>query len=95
MNTMAVLEKAWRTTWRSPAQWLFGAILALTSTSVVYPGWWLDQENHQQWTIIKLTDSATLRMPGPDLTVDLTSPRDIRINPDAASQWRELSDLAK
>ena len=94
MNIKTVLQKAWRMLWRYPALWLFGAILALVGANTIYTGPWKGQENNNQWTKIKVTNTTTIQLPGVDMTIDLTAPEGVRIiTEDGTSSWREFSDL--
>ncbi len=93
MNITTVLQKAWHMLWHHPALWLFGAILALVGANMFYPGPWTDQENNDQWTKIKLSDTTTIRVPGADMTLDLTGPGGIRIITGDGTSWREFREL--
>jgi hypothetical protein len=93
MNLNTVLQKAWQMLWYYRALWLCGAILALVGASTItpYPG--IQRQDYNQWTQIKLSETTTLRVPGADMTIDLTAPGGIRlITPDGAS-WSEFRQL--
>ena len=93
MNLNTVLQKAWQMLWHYRALWLFDAVLALVGANTIYSGPWPDQEDNNQWIKIKVTDNATIRVPGSDVTIDLTAPEGIRIiTPDGAT-WQEFRDL--
>src|SRR5512147_266206 len=95
MNLNIVLQKAWQMLWNYRALWLFGAVLALVGSSMIVPGPWFDRENNDQWTKIKITDTATIQMSGADMTIDLTAPEGVRIiTPDDAT-WHELHDMVE
>ena len=74
MNYQKVLKRSWDMVWRYRALWIFGAILALTTVNGLYfaldPGWEFNVERIP----IRLTETSTIYIPGPDLTIDLTDP---------------------
>ena len=93
MNLNTILKKSWKMLWHYRALWLFGAILALVIVNAIFIGPWQNQENNDQWIEIKVSDNTTIRVPGADMTIDLTAPEGVRIiTPDVAS-WREFRDL--
>lgn len=93
MNLTSVLKRAWQMLWNYRALWLFGAVLALVGPKMTYPGHWLDLENNNQWIRIKVNKTTTIRLPGGEMTIDLTAPEGMRvITPDFAT-WQEFNDL--
>ena len=74
MNYQSILKRSWNMVWRYRALWLFGAILALTTINGVYgvldPSW----EHHGKRIPIKLSEKATIYIPGEGLSIDLTDP---------------------
>jgi hypothetical protein len=93
MNLNTVLQKAWQMLWNYRALWLFGATLALVGANAIYLGPWNNQQYNDQWMQIKLSETTTLRVPGADMTLDLTAPGGVRlITPDGAS-WSEFRQL--
>jgi hypothetical protein len=93
MNLNTVLKKAWQILWSYRALWLFGAILALVGANTIYSPTWPDWENNGQWTMIKITDTTTIKVPGVDMTVDFTAPGGFRlVTPDSYS-WSEFNNL--
>ncbi len=93
MDPISVLQKAWQMVWHYQLLWLFGAILALVGANTIYLGGWPDQQNNDQWTKIKLTDTTTVRVPGADMTIDLAAPGGIRIIPAPGTSWGEFREL--
>jgi hypothetical protein len=93
MNTVKILKRAWQIVWTCRALWLFGAILALTTATAVYPGPWRYNKNADEWIKIKLTDSATIKLPGEGLTIDLSTPERVSIWLDSGKSPREVRDI--
>jgi hypothetical protein len=81
------MRKAWQTLWSCRALWLFGAVLALVGAKAIYAGPWPDLDNDDQWTKVKIGEYSTIRVPGGDMTVDLTGITR------GGTSWREISDL--
>jgi hypothetical protein len=100
MNLNTILKKSWQMLWNYKALWLFGAILALVGTNTISLSFWPewlnnDWENNNQWTKIKLSEATTLRIPGADMTIDLTAPGGVRIIPPDGITWREFTKLVE
>ena len=93
MSTVKILKRAWHIVWSCRALWLFGAILALTTATAFYLGPWRGQENSDEWTKIKLTESFTLKLPGEGLTIDFSTPEKISIWLDSGNSPREVHDI--
>jgi hypothetical protein len=93
MNLSTVLQKAWQMLWHYRALWLLGAVLALVGANTIYPGYWPDRDNDDQWTKIKMSDTVTIRVPGADVTIDLTAPEGVRIITKDGTSWREFRDM--
>ena len=100
MNLNIILKKAWHMLWNYKALWLFGAILALVGANTISLSFWPewlnnDWENNNQWTKIKLSEATTLRIPGADMTIDLTAPGGVRIITPEGITWREFTKLVE
>jgi hypothetical protein len=100
MNLNTILKKSWQMLWNYKALWLFGAILALVGANTISLSFWPewlnnDWENNNQWTKIKLSEATTLRIPGADMTIDLTAPGGVRIIPPEGITWREFINLVE
>ena len=93
MNLNIVLQKAWHILWSYHALWLFGAVLALVGVNTIYPIIGQNWENNNQWTRIKLSEGTTIRVPGADLTIDLTAPGGVRVITQEGLTWHEFNDL--
>jgi hypothetical protein len=93
MNLSIILRKSWQLLWSYRALWLFGAILALVGRTAIYTGPWLDRDNDNEWTKIILSEHITVRVPGVDMTIDLTNPERLRVVNPNATLWREFQDL--
>jgi hypothetical protein len=93
MNLNTILKKAWHMLWNYHALWLFGAVLALVGANAIYPPTWLDWQNNDQWTRIKLSEKTTLQVPGADITIDFTAPGGFRLINENGITWREFNDL--
>ena len=93
MNLNSVLKKAWGMLWQYRAVWLFGAILALFSLNILYPIEWLGEEEGKPWTRIQVTDGITIKVPGVDMTIDLTAPGGMRISTPYTVGWPSFSDM--
>jgi hypothetical protein len=73
MDYTKVLKRAWHTVWNYRALWIFGIILALTTTS--WSAWeWLQRSddsdgNHEASSLVYLLPSgSTIELPGPMIT---------------------------
>ncbi len=94
MNVGTILEKAWKMLWHYRALWLFGAVVALVGANLIhYPGPLPDPEDDAQWIKIKLSQATTVRVPGRDMTIDLTGPGGVRIITSEGASWQEFRDL--
>lgn len=95
MNLNNILQKTWQILWHYRALWLFGAVLALVGANVVFPGFWLDRQDYDQWINIKVSEGTTIRVPGGDMTIDFTAPGGIRIITQDAASWCEFRELVE
>ena len=93
MSISAILKKSWGMLWQYRALWLFGAALALVSTNLLYPIEWLGKEEGKPWTRIQVTDTITIKVPGFDVTIDLTAPEGVRIIAPDTVGWRSFSEM--
>jgi hypothetical protein len=93
MNLNIILKKAWHILWNYRALWLFGAVLALVGPHMIFFNPWSDRENNDQWTRIKFSDNTTIRVPGADMTIDLTAPGGFRVINENGITWHEFNDL--
>jgi hypothetical protein len=93
MNLNTILKKAWQILWGYRALWLFGAILALVGPHMIFLNPWPDSENNDQWTSIKFSDTTTIRLPGAEMTIDLTTPGGFRVINENGITWQEFNDL--
>jgi hypothetical protein len=93
MNLNTILKKAWQILWNYRALWLFGAILALVGPHMIFLNPWPDRENNDQWTRIKFSDTTTIRVPGAEMTIDLTAPGGFRVINENGITWHEFNDL--
>jgi len=93
MNLNTILTKAWQILWNYQALWLFGAILALVGPHMIFLNPWPDSENNDQWTRIKFSDTTTIRVPGAEMTIDLTAPGGFRLINENGITWHEFNDL--
>lgn len=90
MNLKSILQKAWKMLWNYRALWLFGAVLALVGVGAIYTVPWSGEQENDQWTQIQLTKDFSIRVPGSDMTIDLTDPERIRIVAPEGTSWDEL-----
>jgi len=90
MNLKSILQKAWKMLWNYRALWLFGAVLALVGVGAIYTVPWSGEQENDQWTQIQLTEDFSIRVPGSDMTIDLTDPERIRIIAPEGTSWDEL-----
>jgi hypothetical protein len=81
--------------WQYRALWLFGAAFALVSLNIIYPIGWLGEEEGKPWTRIQVTDSMTIKVPGVDMTIDLTAPEGVRISTPYTVGWPSFSEMAE
>ena len=93
MRINTILKKSWGMLRQYRALWLFGAVFALVSVNIVYPIEWLSDEEDKPWTTIRITDTMNIKVPGFDMTIDLTAPGGVRIiTPDTVG-WRSFSEM--
>jgi hypothetical protein len=92
MNT--ILKKSWGMLWQYRALWLFGAVFALVSVNIFYPIAWLGEEENRPWTRIQITETMNVKIPGFDVTIDLTAPEGVRIITPYTVGWPSFSELA-
>lgn len=74
MNPLKTLKKAWEMVRRYRALWLFGALLALTTSSLV----WLGFRNNNSEPIpvenqLIISESVVIQFPGEGVTIDFSS----------------------
>jgi hypothetical protein len=90
MNLNKIFQRSWHMLWHYRALWLFGAFLALAGASLIRPVPWRSQQENDQWILIKFSQYFTLRLPGADMTIDLTTPGGIRITTPDSLTWHEI-----
>jgi len=95
MNLNNILQKTWQMLWHYRALWLFGAVLALVGANVIFPGFWSNRQEYNQWLDIKLSNNTTIRLPGADMTIDFTAPGGVRIFTQDGNSLREFRDLVE
>jgi hypothetical protein len=95
MSYSHVFKQSWRAVWSLRTLWIFGFLLALTSSG---GAWWLfslDSDNISQ-------EGITIQLPGGNtwytavgagLKIDLTTPGDPRILIQSDNRWVELNEL--
>jgi hypothetical protein len=96
MDYGRILKRALEISWRYRALWLFGAILALTTTNGFYLGYGLHQD--RTWDEantgipIKLNEHTTMYLPGDGLAIDLTDPGGVYVQFDG-QDWEGFEEL--
>jgi hypothetical protein len=91
MSINHILRNAWKMLWNYRALWLFGAALAMVGVGAIYTVPWSgDENNNDHWTQIKLTEEFSIRVPGGNMTIDLTDPKRIRIVAPEGTSWNEV-----
>jgi len=93
MNTQTVLRKAWHMLWQYRMLWLFGAIFALVSVNTPYFLLGSNPDEMDEWTRLKITESTTIQIPGPDVTIDFTTPEGVRVIIGDRATWTEFNAL--
>jgi hypothetical protein len=93
MNLNSILKRSWHMLWNYRSLWLLGIFLPAVSSSLYIPFSWLDHEDNQQWTQVKINDNFIIQIPGGDATIDLTRPEDIRIVMQNGPSWDEFRSL--
>lgn len=95
MRIISVLKKAWQMLLNYKALWLFGAALSLVSVNIIYPIAWLGDDDAKPWTTIKITETMNIKIPGVDMTIDLTAPEGVRIITPYTVGWPSFSEMAE
>ncbi len=92
MNYQKVLKQSWDMLWRYRALWLFGAILALTTTNGFFFAYDRDWNTSGERFAIKLSETSTIYLPGEGPDIDLTRPNNhlFQIDDD---DWEDLRRL--
>ncbi len=96
MDYGRIIKRALEMGWRYRALWLFGVILALTTTNGFY--WATGLNLDEDWNRagaripIKVDEDTTFYLPGEGLAIDLTDPGGISIQFDE-EEWAELEEL--
>ncbi len=93
MSINTILKKSWEMLWNYRALWLFGAVFALVSMNIFYPIEWLGDEENKPWTTIQITDTMNIKVPGFDVTIDLSAPEGVRIITPYTVGGRSVSEL--
>jgi len=94
MDYTKILKQSWETVWKFRALWLFGAILAFTTTSGL---WWVgfaDQDEIPLGTSIKVTQENTIYLPGEGLHIDLTTPGGVTFYVEDMGDLRDIRDIS-
>ena len=93
MNYEKVIKQSWKLVWQYRALWIFGVMLALTTTSGV---WWLaalDQDEIQRGISIKINQDTTIFLPGEGLHVDFTGPDGATFYIENLGSLQEIRDI--
>ena len=93
MSINTILKKSWGMLWKYRALWLLGAVFALVSVNIIYPVAWLGDEEGKPWTTIQVTDDMNIKLPGVDMTIDLTAPAGVHIITPYTVGGRSLSEV--
>jgi hypothetical protein len=94
MDTGKILSRSWDLVWKYRALWVFGIILAFTTSSgFVWLGT-LDRDNVPWETVIKVSPTTTIYLPGEGLVLDFTDTEGVTIYLEDADDlqafWTEL-----
>lgn len=98
MNIKTILQRSWQLVWHYRALWIFGMVLALTTTNTIYFGTRQDVQNQPINNKIKFTDTFIISWPGDGLILDLTTPADPKLiftDGSTARDFRFLTDWIK
>jgi hypothetical protein len=90
MSYTDVLKRSWQMVWRYRALWIAGMFLALTTVNGLYFGGYFDWLDDPRGITIQLTDTATIRLPGEGIRVDLRDPQ----GPTVWVDGEEVGDLS-
>jgi hypothetical protein len=90
-----LFRRAWQTVWRYRALWLFGALLALTTSGGLFFFGNRSQSDEVHGIAVRLDEDTIVYLPGEGLTIDLRAAGGPVIIVDDADLrgWRELRDL--
>ena len=93
MNYEKIIKQSWKLVWQYRALWIFGLMLALTTTSGV---WWLaamDQDDVPRGISIKINQDTTIFLPGEGLHVDFTDPDGASLYIENLGSVQEIRDI--
>lgn len=96
MNHINILKRAWQILWGYKALWLFGVLLALTTTSWQSATWaQRDRSQIEEGAGVQLivNDELTIWLPGEGLIVDLTNVGGLSVKFKSGEAWQEMEDL--
>jgi len=94
MNTTQVIQKSWTLMWRYRALWLFGFILAMTTTNALWLGFGINQGDLGANNRIIISPDMTWYFAGEGITIDLNAPGGpvIRVKELSPEFWNDLAD---
>jgi hypothetical protein len=97
MEYSKLFKRAWQTVWRYRALWLFGALLALTTSGGLLFLGNRHQSDEVRGITVKVNEDTTIYLPGEGLTVDLTAAGGpvIVVDKDQLQGWQELQELIR
>ncbi len=99
MNYTNVVSKAWRLVWNLRGLWLFGFVLALTTSSGSLwiwksNDWWNNEDGRALNGIsIKVSEDHTFKILGEGMMIDLTAPNGTIVFFQDMNTWYELREL--
>jgi len=88
MDTGKILSRSWDLVWKYRALWVFGIILAFTTSSGFIWLGTLDRDNVPWETVIRVSPTTTIYLPGEGLVLDFTDPEGVTIYLEDADELR-------
>ena len=76
MDYAKILKRSWETVRRHRALWVFGALLALTTTNAFFLGYGFDRDDMAARNMIRVAEDRTFYFPGEGVSIDLTGSGD-------------------
>jgi len=90
MDYTKILKRSWDIVWKYRALWLFGVILAFTTSSGLFGLGILDRDEVPRGITVKVTQDSTIYLPGEGLSIDFTSPDGVTVFINDGEDFREV-----
>lgn len=94
MNYTQTLKQAWRLVWNLRTVWVFGFLLALTTSSPAFWLWEAGDRDAPSGVVLRVSQSADIKLFGEGLLIDFTTPGGPRVRLSEGYAWGDMSRLA-